>query len=68
MTIIARWAMQGVALFLFAWMAAVASQWNSAVVDGSRSDRLSLLDNGATTRSSFKQETAAEAVATNAAP
>ena len=40
MSTIAKWAMQGVALFLFAWMAAVAGQWNSAVVDQSSSERL----------------------------
>lgn len=43
MPMIARWALQGVALFLFAWMAAVAGQWSSNVVDGSRSDRLAML-------------------------
>lgn len=43
MSTIARWAVQGVALFLFAWMAAVAGQWNSAVVDQSSSERLAQL-------------------------
>jgi len=43
MSTIAKWAVQGVALFLFAWIAALAGQWNSAVVDQSSSDRLSQL-------------------------
>lgn len=43
MSTIAKWAMQGVALFLFAWMAAVAGQWNSVVVDQSSSERLAQL-------------------------
>jgi hypothetical protein len=47
MPLIARWALQGVALFLFAWMAAVAGHWGSEMVDGSSSDRLSMLGEGA---------------------
>lgn len=47
MPMIARWALQGVALFLFAWMAAVAGQWSTDVMDGSRSDRLALLGGAA---------------------
>ncbi len=48
MSTIAKWAVQGVALFLFAWMAALAGQWSSAVVDQSSSDRLSQLGDFAT--------------------
>lgn len=40
MSTIAKWAVQGVALFFFAWMAALAGQWNSVVVEQSSSDRL----------------------------
>ena len=48
MSTIAKWAMQGVALFLFAWMAALAGQWNSAVVDQNSSERLAQLGDFAT--------------------
>lgn len=43
MPLIARWALQGVALFLFAWMATVAGHWSSEIIDASSSDRLSML-------------------------
>ena len=43
MSIIAKWAVQGVALFLFAWMAALAGQWSSTVIGESSTDRLAKL-------------------------
>jgi hypothetical protein len=47
MPLIARWALQGVALFVFGWMAVMAGHWSSEVVDGTSSDRLSMLGEGA---------------------
>ena len=47
MPMIARWALQGIALFLFAWMAAMAGQWSSKIMDGTRSDRLAVVAEGA---------------------
>lgn len=47
MPMIARWALQGIALFLFAWMAAMAGQWSSKIMDGTRSDRLAIVAEGA---------------------
>ena len=40
MSIIGRWALQGVVLFLFAWMATVVAQWSAGVVRSTSSDRL----------------------------
>jgi hypothetical protein len=45
MTTISRWALQGVAVFLFAWMAAVAGQWNSDVTEATRFEHLSIASN-----------------------
>ncbi|RMQ47444.1 hypothetical protein ALQ04_03883 [Pseudomonas cichorii] len=47
MAIIAKWALQAVALFLFAWMASVAAHWNSTMINGSGSDRLAQLNESA---------------------
>ncbi|MCI8210986.1 hypothetical protein AUC61_15740 [Pseudomonas sp. S25] len=47
MPMIARWALQGIALFLFAWMATMAGQWSSKIMDGTRSDRLAIVAEGA---------------------
>lgn len=43
MSLIAKWALQLVAVFLFAWAAAVAAQWNSGIVNGTGNDRLAQL-------------------------
>ncbi|GFM73539.1 hypothetical protein [Pseudomonas capsici] len=43
MSIIAKWALQVVALFLFGWMATVVAQWSSTIVSGTGSERLAQL-------------------------
>lgn len=43
MSIIGKWALQGVVVFLFAWIATVAAQWSSSVVRSTSSDRLAIL-------------------------
>lgn len=62
MPIIARWALQGVALFLFAWIAAMTGHWSGEVMDGSRSDRLAVLGEAALVNS--KTVASNEAVST----
>jgi hypothetical protein len=42
---IGKWAVQGVVVFLFAWMATVAAQWSGSVVHTTSSDRLAALSN-----------------------
>ncbi|GFM83329.1 hypothetical protein PSCICN_40210 [Pseudomonas cichorii] len=60
MSIIAKWALQVVALFLFGWMATVAAQWSSTIVSGTGSDRLAQLNvNGSVSgKPAVAQETA----------
>lgn len=43
MSVIEKWALQGVVVFLFAWMATVAAQWSGSVVHTTSSDRLAAL-------------------------
>jgi hypothetical protein len=43
MSIIAKLALQGVTLFLFAWLATVAANWGSGIVGDTGSDRLAQL-------------------------
>jgi hypothetical protein len=40
---IGKWALQGVVVFLFAWLATVAAQWSGSVVHTTSSDRLAAL-------------------------
>jgi hypothetical protein len=42
-SVIGKWALQGVVVFLFAWIATVAAQWSSSVVKSTSSDRLAAL-------------------------
>jgi hypothetical protein len=42
-SIIGKWALQGVVVFLFAWIATVAAQWSASVVRSTSSDRLAAL-------------------------
>lgn len=64
MSIIAKWAVQGVALFLFAWMAALAGQWSSTVIGESSTDRLSTLGDFETPS---RQQTVASSAAVGSA-
>jgi hypothetical protein len=43
MSLIAKWALQLVAVCLFAWTAAVAAQWSSGIVNGTGTERLAQL-------------------------
>ncbi len=43
MSVIEKWALQGVVVFLFAWMATVAAHWSGSVVHTTSSDRLATL-------------------------
>lgn len=43
MSIIGKWALQGVVVFLFAWMATVVGQWSAHVNRSTSSDRLAEL-------------------------
>ena len=43
MSVIEKWALQGVVVFLFAWMATAAAQWSGSVVHTTSSDRLAAL-------------------------
>jgi hypothetical protein len=42
-SVIGKWALQGVVVFLFAWIATVAAQWSASVVRSTSSDRLAAL-------------------------
>jgi len=42
-SVIGKWALQGVVVFLFAWLATVAAQWSGSVVHTTSSDRLAAL-------------------------
>ncbi|MCO8170232.1 hypothetical protein NJC40_20930 [Pseudomonas sp. 21LCFQ02] len=46
MSTVAKWTLQLVLLFLFAWLASVAGQWSSKVVNGTSSERLAQLQPG----------------------
>lgn len=43
MSVIAKWAVQAVVIFFFAWLATVASNWSGGLVKGTGSDRLAEL-------------------------
>lgn len=43
MSVIGKWALQGVVVFVFAWMATLAAQWSTSVVRSTSSDRLASL-------------------------
>ena len=43
MSVIGKWALQGVVVFVFAWMATIAAQWSGSVVRSTSSDRLASL-------------------------
>lgn len=43
MSVIAKWAVQAVVVFFFAWLATVASSWSGGLVRGTGSDRLAEL-------------------------
>ncbi len=43
MSVIGKWALQGVVVFLFAWLATVTAQWSASVVRSTGSDRLAAL-------------------------
>jgi hypothetical protein len=42
-SVIGKWALQGVVVFLFAWIATMAGQWSASVVRSTSSDRLAAL-------------------------
>jgi hypothetical protein len=42
-SVIGKWALQGVVVFVFAWMATVAAQWSASVDRSTSSDRLAAL-------------------------
>jgi outer membrane lipoprotein-sorting protein len=44
MSMITKLALQGIALFAFAWVATVASHWSSEVVGANATDRLAQLN------------------------
>lgn len=43
MTLIARWALQLTAVFVFGWIANVAAHWSGEIVTSNGSDRLAQL-------------------------
>lgn len=43
MSVIGKWALQGVVVFVFAWLATVAAQWSASVVRSTSSERLASL-------------------------
>jgi hypothetical protein len=43
MSVIEKWALQGVVVFLFAWIATLAAQWSGSVTHTTSSDRLAAL-------------------------
>ncbi|MBV1808112.1 hypothetical protein [Pseudomonas viridiflava] len=47
MSIISKWALQAVVLFLLGWMATLTTHWSHSVVSGTGSDRLAELNSGA---------------------
>lgn len=46
MSTVAKWTLQLVVLFLFAWLASVAGQWSSKMINGTSSERLAQLQSG----------------------
>ncbi|KPC31813.1 Uncharacterized protein ABJ99_1171 [Pseudomonas syringae pv. cilantro] len=51
MSIITKWALQAVALFVLGWMASVTASWSNNVASGTGSDRLAELNSGVLTTS-----------------
>ncbi len=49
MSIITKWALQAVALFVLGWMAAVTASWSNNVASGTGNDRLAELNSGVLT-------------------
>jgi len=47
MSIITKWAMQAVVLFLLGWAATVTANWSHDIVSGTGNDRLAELNTGA---------------------
>lgn len=47
MSIISKWALQAVVLFLLGWMATLTTHWSRSVVSGTGSDRLAEQSSGA---------------------
>ncbi|HEY0286303.1 MAG TPA: hypothetical protein VGC62_04745 [Pseudomonas sp.] len=43
MSVIGKWALQAVVVFLFAWLATVTAQWGSGIVKTTGNDRLAAL-------------------------
>ncbi|BAP43345.1 hypothetical protein NRB16_14105 [Pseudomonas sp. LJDD11] len=43
MSTVAKWTLQLAVLFLFAWLASVAGQWSSKMINGTSSERLAQL-------------------------
>ncbi len=43
MSVIGKWALQAVVVFLFAWLATVTAQWGSSIVKTTGNDRLAVL-------------------------
>jgi hypothetical protein len=58
MSVIGKWALQAVVMFLFAWLATVVAQWSGGIVKTNSSDRLAAL-------SSVRYSTDAVAVSVN---
>ncbi|MFS2157451.1 hypothetical protein ACCD10_08870 [Pseudomonas sp. Pseusp122] len=63
MSVIAKWAMQAVTVFFFAWLATVASSWSSSTVRGTGSDRLAELTQRPVVVDSFANKSAASQTA-----
>ncbi|MCF5661457.1 hypothetical protein [Pseudomonas syringae] len=51
MSIITKWALQAVALFVLGWMGSVTASWSNTVATGTGSDRLAELSSGVLTTS-----------------
>lgn len=43
MSVIEKWALQGLVVLLVAWIATYAAQWSSSIVSSTSSDRLAAL-------------------------
>lgn len=44
MSVIEKWALQGVVVFFFAWMASLVGQWSASVVSATGNERLASLN------------------------
>ncbi|KAA8706208.1 MULTISPECIES: hypothetical protein [Pseudomonas syringae group] len=62
MSIITKWALQAVALFVLGWMAAVTASWSNNVASGTGNDRLAELNSGVLTTSAVAGLSAATRV------